>query len=406
MIVRAVTLGIDLEWLPEPEMMARAAGALGALVRLLQEAGHEVQTSRVALAPYYERLPPDRAAALPRAAEEIEAELNGLGVGYVSFGPIRWRTLGDDLAAQYVPIVTDALIATSASFFSVEVADNSGIRYPAVQAAARMIREIADATEDGFGNLRLAAIANCPAGIPFFPAGYHDGHTWTLSIALQSADIVAEAVSGDDALMAGLGRVSSVFQAYEAELEQLIAPEARRLDIHYLGLDRSPAPFPTDQMSAAFMLERAGVGRFGEPGTLAAAMLLTAAIRGGGSGIGFSGLMLPLLEDSGLARRAGEGLYSWSELLLYSAVCGTGLDTVPLPGDSSEDELAGIVLDVAALSTALRKPLTARLFPVPGLAAGERTSFSFPYFANSVVLATREGGPEKLMRRALLAAQA
>ena len=109
MIVRAVTLGIDLEWPPEPEMLARAAGALGALVRLLQEAGHEVQTSRVALAPYYERLPPDRAAALPRAAEEIEAELNGLGVGYVSFGPIRWRTLGDDLAAQYVPIVTDAL---------------------------------------------------------------------------------------------------------------------------------------------------------------------------------------------------------------------------------------------------------------------------------------------------------
>src|SRR5215212_1320249 len=116
--------------------------------------------------------------------------------------------------------------------------------------------------------------------------------------------------------------------------------------------------------------------------------------------------MLPLLEDSGLARRAEEGLYSWSELLLYSAVCGTGLDTVPLPGNSSEDELAGIVLDVAALSTALRKPLTARLFPVPGLAAGERTSFSFPYFANSAVLATREGGPAKLMRRALLAAQA
>ena len=97
-----------------------------------------------------------------------------------------------------------------------------------------MIREIGNATEDGFGNLRLAAIANCPPGIPFFPAGYHDGQTWTLSIALQSADIVADAVSGDDELMAALGRVSSALQACERELQQLVALEARRLDIQYL----------------------------------------------------------------------------------------------------------------------------------------------------------------------------
>ena len=47
------------------------------------------QTSRIALSPYYETLPAERAGALPRAAQEIETELNGLGVGYVSFGPIR-----------------------------------------------------------------------------------------------------------------------------------------------------------------------------------------------------------------------------------------------------------------------------------------------------------------------------
>ncbi len=405
MIIRAVTLGMNLEWPPAPATLQRAARTLLAVTDVLRDDGHEVQTTRIALAPYYELMPDDGAAALPRAVQEIEDQLNGLGVGYVSFGPIRWRVLGDQRAAEFASIAADALVASSASFFSIEVADAEGIRYPAVQAAARMIRDISLGSEDGFGNLRLAAIANCPPGIPFFPAGYHEGESWTLSIALQSADVVAEAVSGDDSLTDGLSRVSQAIQDQETTLLRLVGQQAERHHFRYLGVDRSPAPFPSDRSSAAFMLEKAGLGRFGEPGTLATAMLMTRAIRNGGEGIGFSGLMLPLLEDSGLARRAGEQLYSWSELLLYSAVCGTGLDTVPLPGDSSEAELAGIVLDVAALSTALKKPLTARLLPVPGLTAGDRTSFSFPYFANSVVLSTRGGGPSLLLRRALLDSQ-
>jgi uncharacterized protein len=404
MIIRAVTLGLELEWPPPPETLRQAAGALAKVVGVLVDEGHEIQTTRIALQPYYEVIPPDRAATLPRVCQEIEVELNALGVGYVSFGPIRWSVLGADRAAEYATIATDALISTSASFFSVEVADIEGIRFAAVQAAARMIREISQSTEDGFGNLRLACISNCRPGIPFFPAGYHEGADWTISIALQSADVVAAAVAGDDSLDAGLTRVSGEIRGLENELRRLIDPQARRLGLLYLGVDRSPAPFPADRSSAAVMLENMGVQRFGEPGTLAAAMLMTRAIREGGDGIGFSGLMLPLLEDSGLARRAGEGTYSWSELLLYSAVCGTGLDTVPLPGDASETELAGIVLDVAALSTALNKPLTARLFPIPGLAAGDRTSFSFPYFANSVVLSTKGGGPGHLIHRALLGA--
>ena len=43
--------------------------------------------------------------------------------------------------------------------------------------------------------------------------------------------------------------------------------------------------------------------------------------------------MLPVCEDFGLARRANEGSYNLTSLLLYSAVCGCGLDTVPIPGN-------------------------------------------------------------------------
>jgi hypothetical protein len=39
------------------------------------------------------------------------------------------------------------------------------------------------------------------------------------------------------------------------------------------------------------------------------------------------------------------------------------------------------------LAQRLDKPLTARLMPVPGKAAGEQTGFDFAFFANSRILA-------------------
>jgi hypothetical protein len=80
------------------------------------------------------------------------------------------------------------------------------------------------------------------------------------------------------------------------------------------------------------------------------------------------------------------------DMLLYSAVCGTGLDTVPLPGDASVEQLAALLLDVAVLAHRLDKPLTARLMPVPGKKAGEPTGFDFEFFANSRVMALEAGG--------------
>jgi uncharacterized protein (UPF0210 family) len=96
--------------------------------------------------------------------------------------------------------------------------------------------------------------------------------------------------------------------------------------------------------------------------------------------------MLPLLEDATLAKRGAEGVLSVTDLLLYSAVCGTGLDTIPLPGDVSVEQIYAILLDVAALAMRLDKPLTARLMPIPGKHAGDETGFDFEFFANSRVL--------------------
>jgi hypothetical protein len=109
--------------------------------------------------------------------------------------------------------------------------------------------------------------------------------------------------------------------------------------------------------------------------------------------------MLPVLEDEVLAQRAAEGRFSVNDLLLYSAVCGTGLDTVPIPGSTTPDEMAAIFLDMATLAIALGKPLTARLMPIPGLAVGQKVSFDFEYFASSRVLPVKNLGAARLFQK-------
>ena len=86
--------------------------------------------------------------------------------------------------------------------------------------------------------------------------------------------------------------------------------------------------------------------------------------------VGYSGLMLPVMEDSTIARRWSEGSISIDGLLAYSSVCGTGLDTVPLPGRVSPEQLIRILGDVASLSVKWKKPLSARILPIAGKDAG------------------------------------
>ena len=95
--------------------------------------------------------------------------------------------------------------------------------------------------------------------------------------------------------------------------------------------------------------------------------------------------MVPVLEDNLLAKRWAEGTFSIDSVLAYSAVCGTGLDTIPLPGDVSLDQMERIFSDVASLAVKWNKPLSARLQPIAGKKAGEQTDFNSPSLMNSTI---------------------
>jgi hypothetical protein len=149
-------------------------------------------------------------------------------------------------------------------------------------------------------------------------------------------------------------------------------------------MDVSPAPLGEISIGAA--IEKLTGAPFGSSGTLTAAALITGVLRQlPVKRAGYSGLMMPILEDSTLARRWAEGRISLDGLLAYSSVCGTGLDTIPLPGSISTLQVERMLSDTASLAYKWNKPLSVRLLPVPGKQAGEKTSFNDPHLFNTVL---------------------
>ena len=382
MNIRSVTCFVNVG---DPAPQADVVHKAGRLARdarsALESAGFPVQTTRLATQPL-SHLPADplriATALWPRCVEA--------GLDYLSLGPI--LADGPDADLSRLDAIPDLIRATDAVFAGVLVGrKGQGIHLEAIQRMARAVLEIAHTTELGFGNLRLAMLANVGAHAPFFPAAYHDGGPPAVALATESADLALDAFSAARSLDEARKCLVTAVEAAAGQIADLIYPLAARHGYYFAGIDFSLAPFPEETRSIGAAIERLGVVRFGAPGTLFAASFITDCLRRAEYlACGFNGLMLPMLEDSRLAARSREGLFTVNDLLLYSAVCGTGLDTIPLPGDVSEEELAGILLDVAALALRLDKPLTARLMPVPGAQAGDATEFDFPYFANGCVL--------------------
>jgi uncharacterized protein (UPF0210 family) len=259
-----------------------------------------------------------------------------------------------------------------------------------VRACAEVIHQLAPQDSNGFANLYFAALANVGPGAPFFPAAYHAGSGPAFAIATEAADLVVQAFSQASNLAEARRNLREALETHGQRIKAVADALSRQSTrkISFGGIDFSPAPFPEIELSLGTGMERLGLPAVGRHGSLAAAALIAETLNlADFPHAGFCGMMLPVLEDAALAQRAAEGILSVKDLLLYSAVCGTGLDTVPLPGDVTVEALTAVLLDLAVLAARLDKPLTARLMPVPGKQAGDSTGFDFAFFANSRVMA-------------------
>jgi uncharacterized protein len=343
-------------------------------------AGYEVQTIRITTQPFPEYTHGMSKQAALALFHDLDALAKQENVS-ISIGPALVDDKDDPGQAE---LLEEILGLTSNVYGSVVVAGSDGVHWKSVHAAAGIIKYLEENGDKGLGNFRFAAIANVQAYTPFYPASYHQGLGHQFAIALESANVVAAvmAVQRDpevtrQALISELGLQARSVEDVASKIDQ-------DTGWTYMGLDLSPAPMKYASIGSAV----AGFtgSRFGASGTLTAVATITSALRDiSVKKVGYSGVMMPVMEDTRLAQLWGEGALTMDQLLAYSAVCGTGLDTIPLPGDVTTQQLERILGDVATLSVKLSKPLSARLLPVTGAKAGDQTSFDDPNLVNTVI---------------------
>lgn len=382
MKIRSITCFVDPGWPLDLHGLEYAGGFNRAARDAFVESGYEVQTTRLACVPFSSLLYGKDAFEGIEFSIALEKAALELGFDYVSIGP---ALPGHPESLRVIP---DILENTSTVFASGVISDPmKGISLEAVWGCANVIKRNAQISSDGFANLRFAALASVEPKAPFFPAAYHHGGELAFALALEAADLAVEAVRQGKSFKEIRRNLIASIESNAAALSQIGGRLAERYQIDFAGLDFSLAPFPDPDFSIGTALEELTGMSLGSPGSLTGVGFLTDVIdHARFKKVGFCGVMLPVLEDIVLARRVAEGRLRLTDLLLYSAVCGTGLDTIPLPGDMSSEQIAAILLDLGVLSLRLNKPLTARLMPIPGKKAGDETGFDFPYFANSRVM--------------------
>jgi uncharacterized protein (UPF0210 family) len=377
--IRAITAFVNLDWHDYQRQIADALKMLRRAQTTFESRGYQVQTIRIATQPfpeYIQGMNTQQAVDFFKLVDALAQQQKFA----MDIGP---AMLNADDSASQADLLAEILSNTKTLNASLVVAGEDGVRWGAIGAAARVMKKLEASTEHSQGNFRFAAIALVPPLTPFFPAAYHTGFGHQFAIALESANVVAAALKDAANLAVAKQHVTDSLAAAAFDVER----HAGRVDSEtgwtYMGIDLSPAPSPGKDTSIGAAIENLTTQPFGLSGTLTAAATITAAVKDVKvKQTGYNGLMLPVLEDSVLAQRWSEGRISTDALLSYSAVCGTGLDTIPLPGDTTTEQLSLIIGDMATLAVKWHKPLSARLLPVTGKGWGETTEFDSPFLVN------------------------
>jgi len=384
--IRTITAFVRIEPSQSRSQIEQTVDMLRQAKAAFEKVGYDVQSTRITTQPF----PQYVGVRSTTEALDLFKDLDNLSKKdsfLLNIGPLTPTDLADATKLELLSLA----LATTKVNASLVVADDRGVRWSAVEAAARVIKYLEDHSPNGANNFDFAAVAMVPPHTPFFPASNHDGAGHEFSVGWEAGAFVSDVVA----------RANGDMQVANELLVREFEREARAVDTiatqvesesgwKYMGLDPTPAPITDSSIAAA--VETLSRAKFGAMGTLSAAAVITQAVHSiSVKRVGFSGLMLPVLEDPVLAERWSEGTFDLDSLLAYSAVCGTGLDTIPLPGDISQQQLERIIGDMASLAFKWRKPLTARLIPAPGKKAGDRTDFNFgvPGFPNTTLQVLR-----------------
>lgn len=320
------------------------------------------------------------AKTLDKAAKDTGVNFLGGYSAVVSKG----ITAADRLLMESIP---QALNETDFVCSSVNLGSTkTGLNMDAVRLMGKIVKETAKITadRDSIGCAKLVVFCNAPDDNPFMAGAFH---------GVTEADAVINVgVSGPGVVRAALKQARD--KDFEVLCEtikktafkitrvgQLVAREAsKRLGIPFGIIDLSLAPTPSVGDSVAEILQEIGLERVGAPGTTAALALLNDQVKKGGVMAssyvgGLSGAFIPVSEDQGMIDAVNAGALTLEKLEAMTCVCSVGLDMIAIPGDTSEETIAGIIADEAAIGMINQKTTAVRVIPVIGKKEGEVVEF-------------------------------
>jgi uncharacterized protein (UPF0210 family) len=399
MKIRTITKFTPITWPLDKGSIASAAHFLADARFRLAEVGIEVQSVCLATPPFLDVIGYPDDSFLIEFAQALEELAIKHHIDSVSIGPVIATT--PHALLMSIHALPKLITETERIFSGVLFADElGGVNLAAAHAFAQAVHQVAHVTPDGLGNLRLGALANVPPNIPLPYAAYHHSSASYFIIATEAADLAVTAINSTPSINTAYERLIESIESTAHIILDVASDLVDDHQIRFKGIDFSLAPYPAQARSIGAAIESVGVDAFGGSGTLFAITFLTNAIRHANiPHTGFSGVMLPVLGDNVISQRAAEGRFSVNDLLLYSAICSAGLDIIPIPGNTSPDEIGAVFLDMAALAISVGKPISARLMPMPGLAVGEKVSFDSELLASSRVLPVKNLGAQKLFEQ-------
>lgn len=371
-----------------------AKSLLGAVKNEIESLGYEVQMTRYTGDVLRTRTTPCQAVI--DAAKVFESSAAEAGVLPLSLGSICSRDVVRDAA-----FLARLLTETRHAFLSVAWQYDWGL-----DEALALAEAILSVEEEKPGtNFRFGVSFNCVGNfIPFFPASAcsseEDGKI-KFSLGLENSALLhhaytrSESATSEDPLRRLSAEVKAAFADELAPIERACQAVALRLDADYKGIDTSIAPdLRGEQHNMARYVTLPGCSLPFRSGTVATISAITSALRDvpGVSTVGYRGVMLPVLENDSLVEAVRNSELTVDKLLLYSTVCGVGLDVVPLAAGKTAEEreeakmrLAGWLLDVAAISARCSKPLSVRVLPCPGKSVGEKAVFGSEYLVDTAL---------------------
>ena len=395
MRIRTITLGIN--WGQEE------ASTLGRDIKsffkkandLFAGQGFECRTQRIALSPFAITNSKDSKSTC-LSVERISIICQDSGIRWFS---VPFYTVKQDMEAINA-IALDIAKQYKNAFINYIVTKDGQLDRNAILHSGSFLREVSQLSSSGFDNFRCGVSFNCKPNGAFFPFTHHSGENG-FSIALELVPLYIGVIRDNP---------NKPIEEIRIAILETILPVLKQIDeisrkieettgMVYCGIDASLAPHPEHQdNSVAYLVELLGVERFGSSGTVFITSFLTDIIeslvkRSGIRSTGFNGVMYSILEDTRLGMVSSEpGNLSIDSLLAFSTICGCGIDMVPLPGDISTEEIASIMLDIAAVAVRLNKPLGIRLLPIPGKAVGEITEFDHDFLHNTRIQQIRYHG--------------